>query len=258
MKMTRVKNLVLAALCCGGAAFGATSGNTAEDAWIHKLAGPKPASRPAFSFVENNPTLPNVLIYGDSISIHYTPRVREKLDGKANVYRLFRNGSDSGAFIGYMSKMHDVMCDEQLEEPWDFQWDVIHFNVGLHDLKYLSGKTLDKVNGTQVSSIETYKKNLGEMIVYLKKLAPGAKLIFATTTPVAPDEPGRVAGDSVKYNKAAREVLAAYPEIRINDLYAFTKPNQSDWQIAPDNVHYNETGFNAQGDEVARMILDAL
>ncbi|MDF7799572.1 SGNH/GDSL hydrolase family protein [Pontiellaceae bacterium B1224] len=236
---------------------GAARAESAEAAWI-KLARKGPSTRPAFAFVENNPALPNVLIYGDSISIHYTPRVREKLKDQANVYRLFMNGGDSGSFIGKMKKMQSAMCDEELENPWNFQWDVIQFNVGLHDLKYLDGKKLDKVNGTQVSSIETYKKNLGDIIVYLKQLAPDATLIFATTTPVAPEEPGRKVGDSPKYNAAALEVLASYPEIEINDLYSFTKPHQSEWWIAPDNVHYNETGWSAQGDEVAGVILEAL
>jgi hypothetical protein len=252
-----MNGLLLAALFCSAAAFGAASTNSAEDAW-NKLAGKKPSSRPEFKFVENNPALPNVLIYGDSISIHYTERLRAKLNGKANVYRLYCNGGDSGSFIGKMNKMQTTMCDEQLVDPWTFEWDVIQFNIGLHDLKYLDGNKLDKVNGKQVSSIETYKKNLKDIIVYLKELAPDATLIFATTTPVAPEEAGRKAGDSKKYNAAAREVLVAYPEIEINDLYAFTLPHHAEWGIAPDNVHYNEKGWSAQGDEVAGIILSAL
>ena len=229
---------------------------SAKDAW-GKLVG-KFANRPEFAYVKNNPDLPNVLIYGDSISIHYTQSVREKLTGQANVYRLFRNGGDSSSFIGKMSKMHDAMRDGQLDEPWTFNWDVIQFNVGLHDMKYLLGKKKDKVNGKQVSSLEAYKKNLEEIIAYLKQLAPDAKLIFATTTPVALDEPGRIAGDSVKYNAAALEVLAQHPDILINDLYAFTKPHHREWAIADDNVHYNEAGHQAQGDEVAKVLLEVL
>lgn len=252
MKKSMTK-IVLAALFCGVAVAGAENMNTAEDAW-YKLVGKKFSSRPEFKFVENNPDQPNVLIYGDSISIHYTQRVRKALEGKANVYRLFRNGGDSSTFVPKMTKMHDAICNDQLVDPLTFQWDVIQFNVGLHDLKYLLDGKHDKVNGQLVSSIEDYKKNLVGIVAYLKDLAPNAKLIFATTTPVATEEPGRVAGDSPKYNAAARQVLAAYPEIVINDLYAFTKPHQSEWQLASDNVHYNEAGFSAQGDEVARII----
>ncbi|MCM2373953.1 SGNH/GDSL hydrolase family protein [Aporhodopirellula aestuarii] len=253
----RMTMLVLAVLLSGVTVLAVESTNRAEDAW-YKLVGERFSKRPEFAFVENDPTLPNVLIYGDSISIHYTQRLREKLNGQANVYRLFRNGGDSSTFIANMSKMHDAMHDERLDHPWDFQWDVIHFNVGLHDLKYLRGRKLDKTNGKQVSSLETYQKNLGEIVEYLRTLAPDAKLLFATTTPVAPDEPGRKVGDSARFNAAAREVLAGYPDVSINDLHSFTKPHHSEWWVAPNNVHYNEAGSNAQGDEVARVILESL
>ncbi|WP_390174079.1 hypothetical protein [Rhodopirellula sallentina] len=39
---------------------------------------------------EPDPTLPNVLIFGDAISIGYTLQVREHLQGKANVFRPMR------------------------------------------------------------------------------------------------------------------------------------------------------------------------
>ena len=81
-----------------------------------------------------------------------------------------------------------------------------------------------------------------------------AKLIFATTTPVPEDEPGRHAGDAAKYNKVALQVMKKHPQILVNDLYAFTKPNHSQWWTKPGNVHYNDTGKNAQGDEVAGVI----
>ena len=237
--------------------LGAGETNRAEQAW-YDLVGERFSKRPEFAFVENDSDLPNVLLYGDSISIHYTQRVRQQLKGRVNVYRLYRNGSSSGSFIAGMSKMQAVMQDEQLDGAWDFNWDVIHFNVGLHDLKYVSGKKLDKENGKQVASLETYQKNLNEMVVYLKKLAPDAVLVFATTTPVPEGAAGRYAGDAQKYNKAALDVLKRYPEIVINDLYTFTKPNQPDWWTKPGDVHYKTVGSNAQGDEVARVILKAL
>ncbi|WP_372845629.1 SGNH/GDSL hydrolase family protein [Pontiella sp.] len=248
--------MLLAVICCN-LLGGSVHAGSAEDAWF-KLVGEKFSKRPEFAYVKNNPALPNVLIYGDSISIHYTERVREKLNGQANVYRLYCNGGDSSSFIAKMTTMHDAMREGNLDEPWGFHWDIIQFNVGLHDLKYLAGRKLDKQNGKQVSSIDGYKKNLGEIVAYLEQLVPDAKLIFATTTPVPPEEPGRVFGDSAKFNAAAREVLAGHPEITINDLYTFTKSHHSDWWIAPDNVHYNKTGSNAQGDEVARVILSVL
>lgn len=51
-----------------------------------------------------DPSLPNVLVIGDSISIGYTLQVRHLLNGKANVYRpLSSNGSRrncNGTIVG--------------------------------------------------------------------------------------------------------------------------------------------------------------
>lgn len=213
----------------------------------------------AFKYVNPNKSLPNVLIYGDSISIGYTPTVRNILEGKANVFRFFKNGQSSNKLIPFMEKMKETMFQPYLNEGWDFDWDVIHFNVGLHDLKYVKHGKLDKINGNQVNTIEKYKENLDEICIYLAKEYPKAKLIFATTTAV-PGEgaEGRFAGDSIKYNKAAMEVFAKYPSIVINDLYNFTKPNAKEWYIKPGNVHYNNVGKTEQGKLVANVIAENL
>ena len=75
---------------------------SAKEAW-EKLTR-RFAKRPEFAYVENDPSLPNVLIYGDSISIGYTQRVRKNIGSKANVYRLNHNGGNSTAFIPMMTK----------------------------------------------------------------------------------------------------------------------------------------------------------
>lgn len=234
-----------------------TNAKTANEAW-QKLLASKFKTKQAFAYVENNNTLPNILLYGDSISIHYTPYVRDSLRGKANVYRLYCNGGSSDTFIDKMDLMHKTMTNKELDNHWSFKWDVIHFNVGLHDLKYIKNNKLDKVNGNQVNSIEDYKKNLLNIIRYLKKSAPRAQLVFATTTPVPLNEPGRMQGDSVKYNIAALEVLQRFPDIKINDLYTITKPNQQNWWIKPADVHYAKNGRKAQGSHVTSVILKQL
>jgi lysophospholipase L1-like esterase len=226
----------------------------AEKAW-YSIALRKKADKnnAAFLYVENEPNLPNALLYGDSISIGYTPATRDALKGKANVYRLHVNGGDSSSFIAKMDAMHLTM-----KPYWKHDWDVIHFNVGLHDLKYVIKGKLDKENGEQVSSLDEYAANLKKIIAYLKRKAPNAKLIFATTTPVPEGEAGRHAGDAARYNAKALEVLESYPEIGVNDLYGFTKPNQPQWWTRPGNVHFNSTGVKAQGEEVARVVAKVL
>lgn len=231
-------------------------GGTAEDAWygiaLRKKANDKNA---AFQYVENDPSLPNVLIYGDSISIAYTPVVRELLSGEANVYRLHVNGGFSSSFVEKMDTLHRTMENPNIKGHWTHDWDVIQVNVGLHDLKYVvKGSKLDKVNGKQVASPDEYERNLEGIIAYLGKNHPKAKLVFALTTPVPEGEPGRQAGDAAKYNKVALKVLKGHPEIVVNDLYSFTKPHHAHWWSKPGNVHYNKEGIRAQGEEVARVL----
>ena len=230
------------------------NGSSARERWA-QLVGQENVGRPGFAYVENNSELPNVLLYGDSISIGYTQRVRENLSDRVNVYRLHTNGGESDTFIEKMTTMHRAMQDIELDEPWQFNWDVIHFNVGLHDLKYLYRGKRDKVNGEQVADLETYKENLTRIVDYLRQLAPDAQLIFATTTPVPEDAIGRFAGDALKYNEAALSVLKSYPEIWVNDLYELTLSNHSEWWSKPGNVHFNEVGIRAQGDAVSQVIL---
>jgi hypothetical protein len=212
----------------------------------------------AFAYVHPKKRLPNVFIYGDSISIGYTVPVRKALEGKVNVFRFFQNGETSHHLIPGIEELQKAMFQSYLPNGWNFEWNLIHFNVGLHDLKYLKDGKLDKENGTQVSTIEEYKINLHKDCRYLMETFPKAKLVFATTTPVPEGADGRFAGDSIKYNKAALEVLSNYPSIIINDLYSFTKPNFEKWSLNPGNVHYNNEGKVAQGKEVARIIAENL
>lgn len=146
------------------------------------------------------------------------------------------------------------MRAEHLMDPWDFSWDVIHFNVGLHDLKYVVDGKLNKVDGIQVTSPEAYAEHLRQIVRYLHEFAPEAKLIFATTTPVSEGEPGRLPGDAAVYNRVAVEVLAEFPDVVINDLHAFTQPHHADWWFAPGNVHFNPVGRQALGARVAEVI----
>lgn len=234
------------------ATFASISAQTGEEAW-GSLLSENFKKREAFAYVENDPDLPNVFIYGDSISIAYTPTVRKELAGEANVYRLHVNGGDSSSIIQKVDTLRRTM-----QGHWDFEWDVIHFNVGLHDLKYVTEGKLDKAKGEQVTTLRDYEINLRNAIGYFVRIAPDAKLIFANTTPVPKGEPGRHVIDAGRYNRAAQRVLQDFPEIVVNDLYGFTLPNQPDWWTKPGNVHFKEVGFTAQGKEVARLIREAL
>jgi len=151
---------------------------------------------PALVQVPEDRLLPRVLIMGDSISLGYTWEVRKLLAGKANVQH-----PDVNCWSTEFGLEH---VKQWLGEK---HWDVIYFNFGLHDLKYLDDKgryvTPDK--GKQVASIKQYQANLRRIVANLQ--STGAKLIFATTTPVPSGTGGRVKGDEIRYNTAAIEVM---------------------------------------------------
>lgn len=211
-----------------------------------------------FRYIEPIDSLPKVFIYGDSISIAYTEYIRASLENKACIFRIHENGSSSHEFIQKMETMRKSMFQPYLPQGWNFEWDIIHFNVGLHDLKYVINGKLDKQNGTQVSSLKTYENNFRTIINYLKTNYPKAKLIFATTTPVPEGEQGREVGDAKRYNKIALKVLKDYKDIVLNDLYEFSIPVLEEFAVRPGNVHYKPEGSRLQGIEVARVISDVI
>lgn len=189
--------------------------------------------------------LSQVLIIGDSISIGYFKPTQTLLEGKANVVHNPGNAA------------HTVRGLQKLTE-WlgDTQWDVIHFNHGLHDLKYIDekGKNISADKGRQQIPIEDYEINLEAIVTRLK--ATGAKLIFATTTPV-PDGTGfRVKGDAEKYNRVAVKVMERHG-IAINDLYSFALERLNEIQ-RPQNVHFTPEGSKLLAEQVANSILKAI
>ena len=231
---------------------------TAEEAWARLRDTERKVTLPVFQLPERDPKLPNVFIYGDSISIAYTLKVREALAGKANVYRFHGNGNHSARFIPGMTRLLTAMRDENVEGHWDFKWDVIHLNVGLHDLKHMAGNKLQVEGGKQVNPPDQYEKNLSTIFKFLKETEPDAKIIFASTTPVPTEgAPGFRPGDAAAYNKILKRVLKDNPDVMLNDLYSLTKPNP-DWYSKPSNVHYGREGRNKQGEQVATKILEAL
>ena len=193
---------------------------------------------PSFADVSDTPNLPRVLLIGDSISMGYTIPVRELLRGKANVHRIPANGGPTTRGL------------EDLD-AWlgPGQWDVIHFNFGLHDLKLME-------DGTHQVSIADYRRNLRKIIERLRKT--GAVLIWATTTPVPEGRlnPPRRSSDVPVYNTAAQKVIEGNG-IAIDDLYAIAEPHLIAWQ-RPANVHYTEEGYQGLAQAVANSIERAL
>ncbi len=222
---------------------------------VPALAQKAPAKKqpnPVFAPIEEVEGLPRVLLIGDSISIGYTLQVRELLKGKANVHRPPANCGPTTTGLKSL-------------DAWlatggaDRKWDVIHFNWGLHDLKYLGPNGENLASPTAEGSHQQvppaeYEKNLRELVNRLEKT--GASLIWRNTTPVPEGARGRVVGDSVKYNAIAAKIMEE-KGIPTDDLYGFAKP-QLDKIQKPADVHFTAEGSQALAGQVAKAIEKAL
>jgi lysophospholipase L1-like esterase len=196
---------------------------------IHKREKVRGTSN-AWDFVADDPKLPRVLLIGDSVSRGYTQAVRRELAGKANVHRAPEN---CGPTANGLKKL-DVWLAGQ-------KWDAVHFNFGIHDRK---------------TAPELYEQNLEQLVTRLE--ATGAKLVWASTTPVPPDtkDGDTVPAQIMEKNKIAVRVMQKHKVI-IDDLYGWMLPDLTKFQN-PKDVHFNSAGYERLAQRVARVIEVAL
>ncbi len=196
---------------------------------------------------QEDPSLPNVLLIGDSISIGYTVPVRKILEGKANVFRPPTNCAYTSRGVANVKSWLGKR-----------RWDVIHFNWGIWDTHYLhDGKLVgatgeDKYAPGELKIRATkaqYVQNLKRILAILE--GTGAKLIWASTTPIM-SRRGERFEHIAQYNRAAAKLMNERG-IEIDDLYGLVLPHAAEWQTK-DQVHYNELGNSKLGEKVAQCI----
>jgi hypothetical protein len=183
----------------------------------------------AWDFVRDDPALPRVLLIGDSVSRGYTQAVRKALAGKANVHRAPANCGPAATGL----KQIDVWLG-------DGKWDVIHFNFGIHDRN---------------TPVADYTARLEKLVMRMQQT--GARLVWATTTPI-PDNPGagQTAASVVDRNAAAAAVMKEHG-VAVDDLHGFIMPHLKEVQ-PPNDVHFTAAGYDLLGRQVADSILAAL
>jgi lysophospholipase L1-like esterase len=189
------------------------------------------------------PTVPKVLIVGDSISMQggYFPGVVERLGDRYDVVHNPGNGSDSANVLAHLEAWVSAA------EP-----DIIHFNCGLHDLKF------DREKHTNQQPPDVYERNLRQIVAWLKANTQ-ARLMFALTTPVneqwhhANKPFDRRVADVDAYNAIARKVMSE-AGIPIDDLHRVIANADPDTCLKQDGVHMNAKGNPLLADAVAGAI----
>lgn len=107
--------------------------------------------------------LPNVLLIGDSIAGGYLGGVQSRLKAVAHVER----GNSGGTTQNGLEAIERILGERE--------WDVIHFNWGLHDM------TWQRRMKPEDRGIEGYAVRLEQLVTRLRETK--AKLVWATTTP---------------------------------------------------------------------------
>src|SRR5258706_3605663 len=210
---------------------------------ITLLAGAEPADYPpsAKESIEwcdiwishaNETNLPRVLLIGDSITRAYYPEVEKHLESKAYVGR-----HSSSAFIS------DPALLKQIEMVLgQYKFNVIHFNNGMH--------------GWQHSEKE-YEHAFPKLLKTIRKCAPKAKLIWASTTPLKvspmlpPDNQTQATDERIAARNAIASKLVQTKGITVDDL---NTPMRGHPELHIDNVHFNGEGVALQAAQVAAHI----
>lgn len=230
-----------------------------------------------------DPKLPNVLIIGDSISLHYTQFVVAELAGKANVFHSGgRWGCNAGSTKISLQKQSDTgkhaielwldfqanthFCGKKAPgapkprdydlSKMDLKWDVVAANWGLWDIVRSSSGP----GSPTATPLEAYRENIETLFNCMA--ATEAQLIWISTTPVPPTNiRNRRDADVVAFNSVAAAVAKKHGA-DICDLYSLVKPKITpEWRKNkdPDEVHFSkELGSPFLGRQVAASVLTAL
>ena len=178
----------------------------------------------------NNHEMPKVLLIGDSITRGYFKEVEDRLKGQFVVCRL--TTSKSVGDPGLIAEVNLVLSQSH--------FDVVHFNNGLHGWDYTE---------------EEYAKALPELVTAIRKGAPGAKLIWASTTPVRVADKLETISEKTERVQARNAIAAklmATEKMVVNDLFSLLA-DKSEW-YSRDGVHLNAKGTTALGTQVAEML----
>lgn len=211
--------------------------------------------------------VPRVLILGDSISLGYTPYVKQQLAGKADVLRPAENCAFSSNGLSRLDRWLSL---------GNGQWDVIHINWGIwdthlmrngailsaeaepavlpdaeHGFVYDANGFVDADHTTYVRCVpEQYRCNLSKIVDRLKKT--NARLVFATTTALVCRRPeNQVLVDT--YNRVATDLMKSRG-VAINDLNQLVVTSGQSWYL-PDGVHFTKEGYKNLATQVSEFIV---
>ena len=181
----------------------------------------------------------DLVLIGDSIRMGYQATVRERL-ASVDIWSPEANGGDSANVLAHLDEWVAAHSPQ-----------VVHLNCGLHDIK----KPFD--SGRAQVGLDEYRRHLREIFDCV--LSTGARLVWASTTPVDEDLHRRNKGfdrftaDVDAYNSVALD-LATAEDVPVNDLHAVIESADRTHLLREDGVHFSEEGSRLLGDAVAEFV----
>lgn len=181
-----------------------------------------------------------VLLIGDSITRSYRDKVQECFKAERIAVDKLCGSRCAGDPI--LTAELDLMTGSLN----GYQYDVIHFNNGLHGA----------CNDTDVS-LEIYCRGIKDIVAVLRRNQPSAKLILVTNTPMSDKGTNNIAvkdENNVRIHErnAFLREYAKENGFYLNDLYALVA-NSPDFPKS-DYVHYTKEGADRLGNHVAEYI----
>jgi hypothetical protein len=232
-----VKYIITLTLLCGfslaATSFAAAAEPKETDKALPPLGGKwsfEPATKP-------NPSLPRVLLIGDSICIGYKANVIKALAGKANVdvwpHPMFQS-----------EKLNQALTKILKNGPYD----VVHVNLGLH------GVAEGRIKPGE------YEPLTRQFIQIIRDTMPKVKIIWANTTQFTlkgkPTQLDPVKHPTVlEHNRMAARLMAEL-NIPVNDFFGLLI-NKLELGRG-DTVHWTPPAYQILGDKATASILQAL
>ena len=184
----------------------------------------------------------NILLLGDSIRMHAQPFVADYLAG-----------------FSVSGPTDNCQCSSTLRtnlNNWigDNQYDVIHVNCGLHDVRY------NPDCKTPVNNRHQYQDNLQAIFQNLATL--NTPIIWATSTPFnetihnRAKSSRRYLADIQSYNALSKALAKSYGFV-VNDVYEMIASTELDALLIDDGLHFNETGNQIIAQQIAQAIVRA-
>ena len=189
-----------------------------------------------------------VLLLGDSIRLGYCKFVKSELENSMEVCFPDENCQFTQQTLVSLPRWLNAMpvAKEEIDLiHWNNgHWDAAHF----HDDEY------------SLNTPEVYGIMLERICRQLRFFCPKAKIVFALTTPVHPDNipmsNPRSNSEIEKYNAVAVEVMKKLG-VKVNDLYSLAK-EQLPAPLYADYCHYTQEGYEILGRQVIKVIKETL